>query len=193
MASETIISIVSIILMILYTLWCALLYLIQGALFIIDIILMNFYRYLVYVYHASCLLYLRWWMLSYLKNVPERDFRALWGPEEEDTAFLPPDIRQWLEEVIDRCTKKTNAKCHSVIQFLSRDIDIMKLLHLMNCSCECRVERRLSHLNKPKPNPNSPELSKCGCCFRHDDQIPLLCACGVGVCLLIALMSFRGQ
>lgn len=182
MASEMLISIISIILMILYTLWCALLYMIQGALYITDIIIMHFYRYMVYIYHASCLLYLRWCMSPYLEDVPEQDFKTLWG----DTAFLPPDVRQWLEEVIDRCTKRTNAQCHTVIQFLSRDIDIRKLLHLMNCSCECRMERRLSQLN----NPTSPELSKCGCCFRHDDQETLLYACGAGVCLLFALLSF---
>ena len=181
MATETLKSIISIILMILYTLWCVLLYLIQGAFFILS----HLYRYLVYVYHASCLLYLRWRLLPYLKNVPEQQFTALWG----DTAFLPPDIRQWLEEVIDRCTKRTNATCHTVIQFLSRDIDIRKLFHLMNCSCECRMERRLSCLD----NPDSSELSKCGCCFRHDDHETLLYACGAVICLLISLLSFRGQ
>jgi hypothetical protein len=171
MTTETLKSIISIILLILYTLWCVLLYLIQGAF----VILLHLYRYLVYVYQASCLLYLRWWLLPYLKNVQGRQFTALWG----DTAFLPPDIRQRLEEVIDRCTKRTNATCHTVIQFLSRDISIRKLLHLMNCSCECRMERRSSRLN----NPTSPELSKCGCCFRHDDQETLLYACGAVICI----------
>jgi hypothetical protein len=176
MATEPFTSIITLVLLILYTLWCVLLYLIQGAFFILT----RLYRYLVYVYQALCLLYLQWGIMPYLKNVPIQDFMSLWVLEEGDKDCLPPDIRHWHEEVIERCTKNTNASYHTIIQFLSRDIGIRKLMHLMNCSCECRSTRRI--------NPISHKLTTCGCCFRHDDHIPILCTCCAVICIAFCII-----
>ena len=85
-----------------------------------------------------------------------------------DIAFNPNLVEQ-IRTTVTQCAERSNASEHSIIEFLSGATAEQKLIHLMDCSCQCRQLWRLA-LKEWTEVPDStpyPQPPACRCCLRH--------------------------
>jgi hypothetical protein len=155
------------------------LYLVFGALFIIlSDVFRKVMRCMVFAYHVSYLLLLRWQISFYiqpLRGQPLYEYIA-----DNKNLLFPVQFHEKIKRTVLNCINSTNINVADVNCFLLGNMRIYKLVSLMNCSCMCRYIKRNSH----EP------CEECRCCFRHTNKIWCLYSYVISI-IFLALCIIR--
>ena len=83
---------------------------------------------------------------------------------------IPSRLATKIVLFVNAAANSTKASVQSVLQYLSGDIDEIKLMHLMHCSCNCRQCQRDAFRGWIASNDDdfiAPTHVRCMCCKRH--------------------------
>lgn len=120
-------------------------------------------RCMVFTYHVSRLLLLRWQISHYIAPIEKKyQYDHVTGNPRN---VLPLWLYNKIKDVVESCSNATAIIDIDLRTFLVYDISLYKLVSLMNCSCCCRRMTRHVHMQNEQE-----QYTDCNCCYRHMDK-----------------------
>ena len=156
--------------------------------YLLSVIYKMIVRYMVYAYHVLFLLILRCITWFIRRPVLYTHYAQIIWQEPGDILDdnpIPKFLHGPTIYIINGCVNVFKVNAESGMLFLSWHINMLKLVYLMNCSCQCRLKRRLQergiyhqidHRLQDHQTEHTlvPTKQQCNCCFRHNDQMHVL-------------------
>jgi hypothetical protein len=152
--------------------------------YLLSVIYKMIVRYMVYAYHVLFLLILRCITCFIRRPVLYTHYAQIVWQEPGDILDdnpIPKFLRGPTIYIINGCVNAFKVNAESGMLFLSWHINMLKLVCLMNCSCQCRLKRRLQERgiyhqidHGLQEHTVVPIKQQCNCCFRHNDQMHVL-------------------
>ena len=161
--------------------------------YLLSVIYKMIVRYMVYAYHVLFLLILRCITCFIRRPVLYTHYAQIIWQEPGDILDdnpIPKFLHGPTIYIINGCVNVFKVNAESGMLFLSWHINTLKLVYLMNCSCQCRLKRRLQERgiyhqidhglqehglqDHQIEHTVVPTKQQCNCCFRHNDQMHVL-------------------